>query len=613
MTPGQAIPNDPITTSRRRPGTRLAAGLSVILVLAAATGSSAQQDGVPVKPVKIIPDLQAFCTQESVQAVASGLSSTTVTVQKTANGPFSTATHYVAAAGALPAYCQVTGSFVTNPKTGKTANFLASFPANWNGKYLQSGCSAHCGQFYVSNPALPPITVTAQGYPGQIIEKGYAHFATDEGHVGMDGGKWAIRKDGTVDQDYVDDFLYRSDRVLADMGKEFTKAFYARASGSPARLSRSYFNGCSGGGRDAMVVASYFPEEFDGIIAGSPYDIAGVGYQSSAIGLLASKDPKSVVSSAQLAFMDTIVKAKCDAADGVKDGVIQNPAACNFRPEKDLPVCSGDTAGGQCFTKAQINMISTITTAVTDEKGNILQPGYTVSELGVSGGPGLSGLGDATQKIFVHKSDPNFSLASNYVFRDGGPGAVTGYRAVYPAAEAARVKAALRLGMGHLVGNADRLMKSNTRMLMWHNFSDEALTPYMSINWYKKMAATYGGYGNVQNKVRLFMIPATSHCSISGNGPNSFDALSTMENWVEKGRAPDALRAKVMARQFTPGAPPAAAMKYPNATQTLCKFPEMARYSGKGDLKDAANWSCSPTDKRLLTVGESGRQAGVAG
>ena len=117
---------------------------------------------------------------------------------------FRTATRFVAATDKRPAFCQATGSFVTNPKTGKTANFLATFPANWNGKYLQLGCSGHCGQFYVSDPAMPPITVTAQGYAGQIIEKGYATFATDEGHEGMDSASWAVKKDGSIDQDAIE-------------------------------------------------------------------------------------------------------------------------------------------------------------------------------------------------------------------------------------------------------------------------------------------------------------------------------------------------------------------------------------------------------------------------
>ncbi len=146
---------------------------------------------------------------------------------------------------------------------------------------------------------------------------------------------------------------------------------------------------------------------------------------------------------------------------------------------------------------------------------------------------------------------------------------------------------------------------------MWHNFSDEKLTPYSSINWYKRLASSHGGYARVQEQARLFMLPGTTHCSITSVGPNSFDALGAMENWVERGQAPDALLASVADRQFSPGLPKALALKTPNYTMPLCKFPEMARYSGKGDVQDAKNWSCNASDSRLLRIGASGRQAGV--
>ena len=147
--------------------------------------------------------------------------------------------------------------------------------------------------------------------------------------------------------------------------------------------------------------------------------------------------------------------------------------------------------------------------------------------------------------------------------------------------------------------------------MIWHNFSDEKLTPYSSIKWYKHLAADHGGYARVQNQVRLFMLPGTTHCSITSVGPNAFDALGAMENWVENGVAPDALPASVADRQFSPGLPKSPALKTPNYSMPLCKFPQMARYSGKGDVQDAKNWSCNPRDSRLLTIGASGRQAGV--
>jgi feruloyl esterase len=533
-----------------------------------------------------------------------------VTIKPIKNGMFRGATKLVPASGSVPDFCQVSGSFVTNPATGKTANFMATFPAAWNGKYLQLGCSGHCGQFYVSDPALPTVTVSAQGYPGQIIEKGYATFATDEGHEGMEGASWAVRKDGSVDPDFVDDWMYRADRILATMGKDFSTAFYARVKGAPQKITRAYFNGCSGGGRDAMVMASYAPEAFDGIIAGSPYDSLGMTFQSAAIGEAVARSPGSALTPDLLKLFDIVVKKQCDAVDGVKDGLIQNPAACNFRAERDLPRCTAGQSGGQCFTDAQIETASVLTSAVTDEHGNIVQPGYSVSELDVQPAM-MTMLTTPTFKVFVHGNDPAFNPASIFSFRRGGPGPVTDFHAVVPSAEVARVKEALRLGIGHLPENTGKLMGGKTKLLMWHNLSDEKLTPMSSANWYKRLVAKHGGYAKVQQQARLFMLPGTAHCSMSSIGPNSFDAMTAMENWVENGQAPDALMSHVVDRQYTPGIPKAPALAVPNWTMPLCKFPEMAKFSGKGDVKDGANWSCSARDTRMLNIGETGRQAGV--
>ena len=579
------------------------ASLFALTVAAASFAPSSSWAQQPAQTVA--PDLSAICNAEAAQAAAPA----GVTIKPIRNGAFKGATNFIPSKGAMPAVCQLSGSFVTNPATGKTANFLATFPAMWNGKYMQLGCSGHCGQFYVSNPATPAITVTAQGHAGQIIEKGYATFATDEGHEGMDSASWALKADGSIDQDFVDDFLYRADKALARMGKEFSTAFYAKLNGAPQNISRSYFNGCSGGGRDAMVVASYFPKEFDGIIAGSPYDPLGMTFQFSAIGA-ASARPGGNLTPALLTLFDTTVKKQCDALDHVKDGVIQNPAACNFNAERDLPHCVGDTAGDQCFTSAQIETASVITSAITDEKGNVVQPGYSVSELGVDGRL-MAMLSDPNLKIFVNRNDPAFKPAAIFSFKRGGPGPVSGFHAVVAAAEVAKAKAALHGGAGHLAENTATLMSSGTKLLMWHNYSDEKLTPFSSVNWYKRLAAKHGGYAKVRQQVRLFMLPGTTHCSITGIAPNSFDAIGAIENWVEKGQAPDAMQLTVANRQFSPGAAKAANLGAPRATMPMCKFPEMARYNGKGDMKDGANWSCPANDTRMLAVGESGAQAGV--
>ncbi len=573
--------------------------------------------------------LQAMCQPEAVQQVASSLAGATVTVKTIEENPkFPGGTRFVAANGNVPAYCQVQGSFVTNPKTGKTANFLATLPANWNGKYLQLGCSGHCGNFAVSDPSMSFVTITTQGYPNQIMIKGYAAFATDEGHVGMEGGTWAIKGPGKVDEDAITDYLYRADKVLTHMGKEFTTAFYGKLNGAPQKIRYAYFNGCSGGGRDAMVAASYFPEAFDGIIAGSPYDLMGRGIHAVATGAATLRTPDARISEAQLDLYNKVVTDKCDALDGVKDGLIQNPAACNFKPQRDLPKCVDGKSGDQCFTKAQLETLSTVLSAVTDEHGAIVEPGYSVSNLQSGFEPpkapadptavvpwpdtasqdgGVYTLGDADLKVFTHKNDPDFSSRAIFSYRAGGPGQVTDFHAVIPQSEVALAMAAGRPGTGHYPENAANLIKQNRKLLIWHNFSDEKLTPYDSINYYKKLAKLNGGYAKLQKNVRLFMIPGTGHCSMSGEGPGHFDALTAMENWVEKGKAPEALPAKM----YNPKSPLVDTSKTPLRTMPLCKFPEMARYSGKGDVNDGANWSCPAGDARLLTVGEAGRQAGA--
>lgn len=332
----------------------------------------------------------------------------------------------------------------------------------------------------------------------------------------------------------------------------------------------------------------------------------------------------------KLALFNQRVTAQCDGLDGVRDGLIQNPAACNFRPERDLPRCSGGQEGGQCFTPVQIETLSVVLTAATDEQGRIVQPGYSVSDLGPDFAPpvapadpaaedpwpdtqtqqgGLWPLATAAIKVFSYGNDPAFSTRSIFAFRAGGPGAIRDYRTVVPRAAVDRVVAALRPGTGHFPQNFDKMIAQNRKLLIWHNLSDEKLPPYASIELYKQLAARRGGYARLQDNVRLFPLPGTAHCSGGGqpSGPGSFDALAAIENWVEKGQAPDALQAT----HYQPTPISVDYAKPLGRTMPLCKFPEMARYSGTGDLRDGANWSCPANDTRMLQLGESGRRAGV--
>ena len=612
----------------------VAAGISPVI---AQVPVAAPFDAAPVPGRVNVANLADLCQPAAMQAVASGLA-VRVTVQKLPAdempGPFlAGGTRFTPATAFRPAYCQITGSFVTNPATGKTANFLATFPMAWNRKYLQLGCGGHCGTFAVSDADSPTITITNQGKPGDSIIRGYASFATDEGHAGFQQGAWAIKAPGQLDSDMLDDFLYRADKVLAKMGKAFTAALYAKATGSAQRIRYSYFCGCSGGGRDALVAAAYFPEEFDGIVTGSAYaNLANLAFQPTGVSLATVRSEDARVPQALLTMANAIVMARCDASDGVKDGLIQNPMACEFRPDKDLPRCPDNQPGEKCFTQAQVETLSTLLTAVTDEHGRMVQPGYAVSDMqnavllppqnpgqpdpwpdagnpatGASGGMPL--LGDTVIRVFTHAADPGFHTPAVLSFTASHAGPIDGFRVQAPSAEVAKVNAALRMGIGDIPGNAAKFIKQGRKMLIWANLSDQLLTPYMSINYYKRLAKLHGGYANLQKSIRLFGLPGTAHCSGGGigEGPGSFDALAAIEAWVEHGKAPDALPATL----YKANAFGVDFNKPLGRTMPLCQFPEMARYSGKGDVKDGANWSCRVGDTGMLTLGASGRQAGV--
>lgn len=555
-----------------------------------------------------------MCNPEAMQAVAAGLSGG-VTVSQVPNGPnLAGGTNYVAASGKVPAYCQVTGSYVTNPETGKTANFIATFPENWNGKYLQLGCSGSCGVLLMNNPSMPPITITTQGYPGQLLEKGYATFGNDLGHIATGQGiswDWAFNTDGSVSEDHLADWLYRADEVLADTGKDFARAFYARVSGQSRDIAKSYYNGCSQGGRGALIAAARFPDKFDGIIAGSPAsDLPGLIFNPAGRTAFERESGVAPLSKGQAGLLQTIVTNQCDGLDGVTDGLIQNPVACNFKPERDLPMCKG-TARDDCFTKDQARMVSTFVSATTDTSGKIIAPGHSVSNIAFSFDR-MVAEGQAPDRVirrFAGTPDTTPALVGS---RSGGPGAVDNFRATGDAAAFRKVDAILRKGTVR-AEDLSRMVQSGGKLLWYHNLSDEALSPIMSITRYRQLAQMHGDYDRLQRNVRLFLLPGTGHCGMSGVGPTNFDAIGALESWVEQGKAPDT----IFARKLDPKAENLIAGKVdwsiPSPrTMPLCMFPQMAHYKGSGDVNQAANWECRKDDRRMLTVGESGIQAGVS-
>lgn len=613
--------------------------------------------GVPGGP----GTLQRQCTHEAMQAVApkgmdikdiGNVNPAAALFKQTRGG-----TVYVPAnafGDGAPEYCVVTGSIVTNAATGKTANFGAALPAGpaWNRKFLMEGCGGTCGDVFDNGPPAP-----------SVMQRGFAVWTTDDGHI--DGGyadngqpigtdsDWAVRRPGEPDADTVTDYFSRAVHRVAEIGKQFTSAFYA-ATG----IDRAYFLGCSDGGKEAMREANLYPDDFDGIVAGAPFlDPTGVVVAGINTQLAQFQTPASPVPAA--AF-DVVAKAfveKCDTADGVKDGIVQNPAACLFNPETDIPVCASSGVAGQCLTRPQITAVTAMLNAVRDTRGAVVAPGFaTVTSGPDHGGWGLASwaafpfpptnpgtpfpfgahpshggnfwawaLSDGVLRYVTYFGDPTYSSATTlgmrYV-RDGAPRSGR-YHGVLPVDVAQRIRLSLA---GETSSNPYELndyIARNRKLIMWHGYGDGVISPYNTILYYRQLAALHGGYENTQRNVRLFMAPDVGHCGLGGAGPNAFqtlyhhvpwatqppvvdarhDLLSALERWVETNAPPQ----NIVATKYQDDDFKKAVVRQ----MPLCPFPAQARYDGHGDVAKADSWSCAAADRSLLKTSRSGERAGL--
>jgi len=588
------------------------AGVVIVVVILACSASAS-------------PKGTSSCTAAAVQAAApTGMTITPITDGTTPGGI--TEQDVIDGGGVVlvppnaklgsPEFCFVQGKVVTNTSTSATANFQMALPTVWNGKFEFKGCMVLCGIVDVPE--------------AEAVEHGYAAATTDDGHIGdpdLGGtfdGSWALNADGTPNTDAVTDYYYRAVHTVTQAGKSLAQGFYAK----PVGLS--YFFGCSDGGREAMVEVSSYPTDFDGVIAGDPFfNIAGQtmdAYNASKVQL--RDTGAAVVPSSLLHVLDDAIMEQCDAADGVTDGLIQDPAQCNYNPQTKLPICS-PTKTTKCFTQDQADSVASWFTAIRDASGGVAYQGYPLANTDDVEGKSLKGWaisGNDEPPLDITSSQPwgdeetvapgSWEFADNVlrylVFQDAsynsnsGPGMTftvskQKIQNLLPDATIETIKTNTQAGSGDVPKQAKKFLSGGRKLIMYHGFSDDIMSPYHTVMYYKALAKAEGGYAALQNNARLFMVPGMYHCG-GGPGPNVFDMLTTLENWVEKGMAPDAIVATGGVQLDEEG----------NArSMPLCKFPEMASYNGTGDVNNAASWSCSASDQRLLTVGPNGKRAGV--
>ncbi|KHK90332.1 tannase/feruloyl esterase family alpha/beta hydrolase [Novosphingobium malaysiense] len=586
-----------------------------------------------------IADLQAVCTPQVLGKAVARVSPTMTVgeipniLQRLTSGVIVAAAipggaRYVPAAGKIPAYCEFTGTFVTNVKTGKTAHYIATLPQAWNGKYLQFGCGGNCGHVRTIEDYSNPHAM--EGYPLDPLVRGYATFGTDGGHDSSNSF-WAVTPEGKPNQDAIEDWAWRAAKKLAVAGKQATVNIYELATGRRREIERAYFNGAGGGGRDVLIAATRYPQEFDGIIAGDPVlDPAGLGMYLIGMGLGQIRSQGAYVPDYLLARVNGVVKARCDGKDGLVDDIIQNPAACDFRADRDLPRCDGTQAVTRCFTAEQIRTLSVAMSAVTDENGAIVHPGVSIGEFYLPhetfklkpwpkdiaaaepyppGGPmhGLWSLGEPVLRYMAFADVPGYTHRSLFRFEDGTKGQVDSYHAVVPAKMAALAAERTKSARVDPPERLAKFIRRDGKLLIWLGLADRMLSPYGMVNYYRKAASRFGGYDALQKNVRLFGLPGVSEGRGDGPGPKNFDSLTAMEDWVERGQAPETM----LATLYDVDDPEAIVGKQATRTMPLCMYPAMARYRGTGDINEAKNWSCLAGDRSMLAVGEAGRLAGV--
>ena len=443
---------------------------------------------------------------------------------------------------------------------GDEIGFVVVLPEReqWNGKFYMGGVGGFAGSYNVRGLY-------------DSLNRGYAAIMTDTGHKANGiRADWALnRPERRVNYGYLG--VHRT----AATGKAIVRGFY----GDPARYS--YFAGCSNGGRQAMMEAQRYPEDFDGIIAGAPaHDFSGIMaafvYNMQRI----YPDPDDlqhpVITADNLKLLQSTILEKCDAADGVADRILDDPRTCAFKLS-DLPLCPGGGAAPHCVTVAQREAIA----AVYDGPRNTHGPLFFGFPLGGEDEPGgwqawITGPTPSTMEAFGEPS-LQFGFGTQgmkyLVFGD----AKFDY-ASYEFDDFERDTAELSAIADAVDPNLSGLRNAGGKLILWHGWADPALTAYASIDYYESVKKQDPG---ADAYMRFYTLPGVLHCS-GGPGPSQVDWLGAMEAWVERNEAPgDLTAAKVVDGKTT-------------LTRPLCVYPERAVYNGSGDPNEASSFTCTP-------------------
>jgi feruloyl esterase len=431
----------------------------------------------------------------------------------------------------LPAFCRIQATLRPGPDSH--IDIEVWMPASgWNGKLQSVGNGAWAGS--ISYPAM-----------ATALAAGYATASTDTGHHGNRGDFVMTHPEQGID------FAYRAVHEMTLAAKAVIAAFYSTVP------KYSYWNGCSTGGRQALVEAQRYPEDYEGIVAG-----AAANYVTHLQGMQvwvaqqAHATDASLIPPVKLAALHRAALAACDALDGVNDGVIEDPRRCHFDP-KVLVCKNGDGPG--CLNDAQVALAEKLYSGPKPFFPG-LEPG---SETGwaMVAGPQPMSLAVEVYQYLVHQ-DPQWDYRTFDLAKDIGKADQT----------IAKTWDSTEPNLGPFFAHGGKL-------LMYHGWADPGIPPRNSVNYYTSVVEKTGDADKAANSIRLFMVPGMGHCR-GGDGTDTFDPVSALDDWVIRSKAPDQIAASRVRNGKT------------DRTRPLCPYPQSAHYNGTGSTDDAANFSC---------------------
>jgi hypothetical protein len=465
--------------------------------------------------------------------------------QYTARELLTLKTQAVAATDGVPGHCRVTGMLA--PEIA----FEVSLPAHWNGRFYMIGNGGHAGESLED-----PFRVSQRN---AALQAGFAFAQTNTGHdARKEPGATFVMSNPAKAIDYA----YRAVNLTAVTAKDITQTYYRQD------IKTSYWNSCSNGGRQGLIEAERYPQDFDGILANSPW-IDQTGFTLGALWNQRALDA-APLTAAKLALVARAVMSKCDALDGLKDGQIDDPRRCTLDVTADLPLCAAGVDNDRCLTGPQTETLLKIYGGPISQ-GKQIFPGYMLGSEAANGWmtmivpaqPGRAAdfsLAENSMRYLVHTPpQPDYDYRSFDFDRDTH----------------------LLDAWGQLANatNPDlgRFRRRGGKLIMTYGWADPVLQPLVGVNYYEQALARNAP--DTPQFFRLFMVPGMAHCA-GGIATDHFDAVTALVDWVEQGKAPDSIRAaRVVKNQEVRSRP-------------LCPYPQVARYSGQGSIDEAANFHC---------------------